>query len=79
MLLTVRNVDRNIWHRFKKFALDSKLPVGKALNIGLNRILSEHNKQSAKKKYTVDIKPLKLTEPIPPDMSSNLDKYLYGE
>ncbi|MBI2136476.1 hypothetical protein HYU06_05375 [Candidatus Woesearchaeota archaeon] len=79
MLLTVRNVDKNIWHKFKRFALESQLPVGKALNISLSRIVSEHNKPKAEKHYGLDLKPVRLTEPIPNDISRNIDKYLYGE
>ena len=79
MMLTVRNVDKSTWHKFKVLATQSKLPVGRALNLAINKWVSEHNQQPKEKHYGLDLKPIKFPDNVPRDLSENVDKYVYGE
>ncbi|MBI5393538.1 hypothetical protein HZA96_06740 [Candidatus Woesearchaeota archaeon] len=78
MVITIRNVDRNTWHRFKVTAVKSRLTVGFALNRALNSWIDSHSKEDEQSCYGLDIKPFKAKS-IPKDLSRNVDKYLYGE
>ena len=77
MTLTIRNVDKITWQRFRTTATRSKLAVGIALNRALNTWI-ETQEREKKKVYGLEIKPIKIPH-APRDLSKNIDKYLYGE
>jgi len=78
MVITIRNVNKNTWHRFKVTALSSRLTVGSALNKALNSWIYSHSKENEQHSYGLDIKPFRAKS-VTKDLSRNVDKYLYGE
>jgi len=73
MQLSVRDVDERTFKRFKAWAAEESMPIGKALTMAMDQIISWRD---PKIKLT-DIKPINLGKRAR-NLSEDIDKVLYG-
>lgn len=74
MQLSVRDVDERTFKKFKAWAAEGDMPIGKALTLAMDQIISWRD---PKVKLT-DFKPLNLGKNAR-HLSQEVDKVLYGD
>lgn len=74
MQLSVRDVDERTFKKFKAWAAEDGMSMGKALTIAMDQLISWRD---PKMKLT-DIKPINLGKHAK-NLSEDIDKVLYGD
>jgi len=75
----VRDVDEEIFRKFRALAIGNNIKIGKALNRAMEKMIEEHNKKSIKiKPGILEIKPLDFGANSE-NLSERVDEILYGE
>ncbi|MBI4171013.1 MAG: hypothetical protein HY514_04910 [Candidatus Aenigmarchaeota archaeon] len=74
MQLSVRDVDDSVFKKFKAWAAEEDMPIGKALTMAMDQFIAWRD---TKIKPT-DIKPLNLGKRAR-NLSEEIDKVLYGD
>lgn len=73
MQLSVRDVDESTFKKFKAWAAEEGMPIGKALTMAMDQIISWRDP----KIKLMDIKPINLGKRAR-NLSEEVDKVLYG-
>ena len=73
MQLSVRDVDDRVFKKFKAWAAEEDMPIGKALTMAMDQFIAWRNP----KIKPTDIKPINLGKGSE-RLSEEIDKVLYG-
>ncbi len=81
MNITIRGINQDYWRALKIEAVREGLTVGQALNLALEKWISEfkHKKETKKKKSFWDLEPFLYQNKDAVLLSTKIDEVLYGE